>query len=265
MSERAVEVLENLGFSAYEAKAYLGLLKENPVSGYQLSKATGIPRSRIYETLERLTTKGFAISFQEEPVVYAPLAADALQSQLKETFNGNLSTLETEIEQLTTQEQPEVLWNVRGREAILTRARGMIRQAERSIYLVAWAETLTTLKEELETADQRNVRIIIISCGEIDPLPGIHYCHAFEEDIVQTGSESINMVVDSQAVLTGEIAAGDDCIAVWSRNRGLIFTTEEYIRHEVYLHKIIERFTETEAKTLQTALTAGLKEIPYAW
>ncbi len=265
MTERAIEVLEKLGFSVYEAKAYLGLLRKNPVSGYQLSKGTGIPRSRIYETLERLVAKGLAVGFQEEPVVYAPLGAEALQGRLKEAFNSNLSTLEEEIARLAVGGQPEMLWNVRGRAAILGRAREMIVRAERVIYLVAWADMFADLKGALETAEQGGVHIVIISCGDIDALPGIHYCHAFEAEIVQAGSESINLVVDGQEVLTGEVAPMDDCIAVWSRNRGLIFTTEEYIRHEVYLHKVIERFGETEADILQAALRAGLKEIPYEW
>ena len=268
MSERAVEALENLGFSTYEARAYLGLLRENPVSGYQLSKTTGIPRSRIYETLERLMAKGFADSFQEEPVMYVPLAADALQQQLKETFNSNLSTLETEMERLVIGDEPEMLWNIRGQAAILTRAQGMVARAERAVYLVAWAETLEKMRQALETAENRGIRIIIISCGQVEGLPGIHYCHAFEEDIVRVGSGSINLVVDSQEVLTGEVSAdkgrtAEDCVAVWSRNRGLVFTTEEYIRHEVYLHKVIERFAKTDSESLQAALTAGLQEIPY--
>jgi sugar-specific transcriptional regulator TrmB len=268
MSEKAIEALENLGFSTYEARAYLGLLQKNPVSGYQLSKATGIPRSRIYETLERLMVKGLAVSFQEEPVVYAPLAADALQSQLKETFNNNLSALEEELERLAAGGEPEILWNIRGQEAILTRARGMIARATRAVYLVAWAGTLEMLRKELETADNRGLRVIIISCGDIEGMPGTYYCHAFEEAIVRIGSGSINLVVDSQEVLTGAVLGSEGgtaeaCVAVWSRNKGLVFTTEEYIRHEVYLHKVIERFAETESDALQAALTAGLKEIPY--
>ena len=98
MSEQATAVLENLGFSAYEARAYLGLLQESPINGYQLSKLTGIPRSRVYETLERLTSKGYAVPFQTDPVQYAPLSVDELQLRLKEQFSDNLSSLEVELE-----------------------------------------------------------------------------------------------------------------------------------------------------------------------
>ena len=263
MSEQAITALENLGFSTYEARAYLGLLQESPINGYRLSKITGIPRSRIYETLERLTNRGYAVSYQAQPVEYAPLGINELQMQLKEQFNDRLSTLEVELERVATTDRSENLWNLRGREAIINRSRGMIAQAEQSVYLVAWAETLQALKADLETAVSRGIRIVIISCGDTEAMPGTHYCHAFEEDIVQIEAGSINLVVDGQEALIGTTLPPDNCQAFWSHNAGLIFITEEYIRHEVYLHKIIVQFGETEAEALQQALTAGLKEIPY--
>ncbi len=263
MSEQAITALENLGFSTYEARAYLGLLQENPVNGYRLSKITGVPRSRIYETLERLTDKGYAISYQTQPAEYAPLGIDELQMQLKEQFNGRLSTLEVELERMATMGRSESLWNLRGQEAILNRTRSMIAKAEKSVYLVAWTETLQALKADLEAIVKRGGRVVIISCGDTEAMPGIHYCHAFEEDIVQIEAGVINLVVDNQEVLVGATLPPDSCQAFWSHNTGLVFITEEYIRHEVYLHKIIEQFGEAEAKALKQALTAGLQEIPY--
>ena len=261
MSKQAILILENLGFSTYEARAYLGLLQENPVNGYRLSKITGIPRSRVYETLERLVSKGYAIRYQAEPIEYAPLSIDELQMLLKEQFNDNLSTLEDEFERIATTGRAENLWNLHGRDAIMNRARGMIARAETSVYLVAWAETLNLLKADLEKAVGRGLRLIIISCGDTDSMPGIHYCHAFEEAIVKGDPDSINLVVDSQEVLVGATYPPDNCYAFWSHNTSLVLVTEEYIRHEVYLHKIIERVGATEA--VQDALAAGLQEIPY--
>ncbi len=263
MSEKAITALENLGFSTYEARAYLGLLQENPINGYKLSKISGIPRSRIYETLERLTSRGYAVSYQADPVEYAPLSIDDLQVQLKEQFNDQLGTLEAEIERMATAARSESLWNLRGREPILSRARDMITRAERSVYLVAWAEALHTLKPNLEAAVARGLRLVIISCGDTEAMPGSHYCHAFEEVIVHGDPGSINLVVDGQEVLVGATYPPDDCYAFWSHNSNLVLVTEEYIRHEVYLHKIIERFGETEAEAVQNALADGLREIPY--
>lgn len=35
--------LQKFGFSQYECKAYIGLLKHSPVTGYEISKRSGVP------------------------------------------------------------------------------------------------------------------------------------------------------------------------------------------------------------------------------
>ena len=54
----AVQRLIELGFSQYEAQAYVGLLGREPLTGYALSNVTGIPQPKVYETLRRLTARG---------------------------------------------------------------------------------------------------------------------------------------------------------------------------------------------------------------
>ncbi len=264
MSERTVAALEALGFSTYEARAYVGLLKQNPITGYQLSKLSGVPRSRIYETLERLAGRGYAVALQSDPVEYSPLAVPELLAHLQEQFDGALSTLDKELSQLATAEQTESLWNLRGRDDILRRVRSMLVNAEQSIYLVSWSETLQVLRPELEAAERRGVRVVIISCGESDLKVGKHYRHAFEKDLVQSCDSSLNVVVDAKEVLVGQTEPAETCQAAWSHSAALISVTEEYIRHEVYLHKIIDRFGESMAAELRKALAGGLREVPHA-
>ncbi len=56
--DEIIKELQKLGFSQYECKAYIGLLKHSPVTGYEVSKQTGVPRSMIYEVLGKLMDKG---------------------------------------------------------------------------------------------------------------------------------------------------------------------------------------------------------------
>ena len=53
----ALEDLMAIGFTEYEARVYVALLRENPATGYQLSKQSGVPRSMVYEALGRLHTR----------------------------------------------------------------------------------------------------------------------------------------------------------------------------------------------------------------
>jgi biotin operon repressor len=52
--------LSNLGLSGYEAEIFLVLLKNGPLSGYDIALKTGLYRQACYDTLNRLSEKGFA-------------------------------------------------------------------------------------------------------------------------------------------------------------------------------------------------------------
>ena len=62
-----ISKLAELGFSEYEAKIYLVLLRQNPATGYEISKASGVPTSKIYQNLERLKKKGFIFGTEDKP------------------------------------------------------------------------------------------------------------------------------------------------------------------------------------------------------
>jgi len=263
MSQKIIDALEGLGFSVYEARAYIGLLKQNPVTGYQLSKVSGIPRSRIYETLDRLAARGYAISVQSDPVTFKPLAARELLAQIQDKLDSSLSLLDKELTLLETDNPTESTWNLRGREAILERVRLMVSRAEKCVYLMGWADTLSAIQPELEHCASKGCRIVVISCGDFS-MDGIsQYRHAFESALVDSGDYLINVVVDGKEVLIGSVTPEDTCEAAWSRSSALIQLTEDFIRHEVYLEKIIERFSLSQAGPLRLALGSGLREVPH--
>ena len=103
----------------------------------------------------------------------------------------------------------------------------------------------------------------MISCGEGAPPIGKHYHHAFEAELVEQCDTSLNVVVDGKEALVGQTEPAETCQAAWSHSPALILITEEYIRHEVYLHKIIERFGPSRAAELKAALAEGLREVPH--
>ena len=87
--------LKALGFSQYEAACYMALVSHHPVNGSQLSKISGIARSRIYDVLRSLIAKGYVIEVGSGQ--YAPLPADELIRRLKRSFDCNIDTFEEQI------------------------------------------------------------------------------------------------------------------------------------------------------------------------
>jgi len=57
-------LLQQLGFSEYEARAYLALLQRNPLNGYELAKVSGLPRANVYAVLQKLEDRGFEMKIR---------------------------------------------------------------------------------------------------------------------------------------------------------------------------------------------------------
>ncbi len=263
MIEKGISALEGLGFTNYEARAYLALLRNAPVTGYQLSKLSGVPRSRIYETLEKLAQKGLVFTLQADPAQYAPLDSQELLTRLRAEFDDSLGTLEDEVANLASRTTLESIWTIQGRENILDKARSMIKGAQEAVYLAAWNQVVQEVKADLEEANKRGTRVIVVSCGEVDLATGTLYRHRFEEQLCPAGDSSVDLVIDGREVLVGEALLGDTCQAAWTRNVGLVFIAEEYIRHEVYIHKLIEKLGTGFLNEAQEAFAEGLAEIPH--
>ncbi len=141
----AVERLIELGFSQYEAQAYLGLLGREPLTGYALSNVTGIPQPKVYETLRRLTAKGVVAAMAGEPARYVAVPADQLLADLEGSFRARLAGAQRELATVTqarhvavVADSADVVWalaedgvdwqSVTGRDPLLAAlAKGYIR------------------------------------------------------------------------------------------------------------------------------------------
>ncbi len=115
-----VKIMENrstltqLGFSQYEASCYMALVGSHPVNGSQLSKISGIARSRIYDVLRSLIAKGYVIEVQAGQ--YAPLPSDEVIRRLKREFETNIDRVEKEISKATQKEDFEYVWTLTVRQ-----------------------------------------------------------------------------------------------------------------------------------------------------
>ncbi len=70
VDEIEISLRENFKLSSYEAKSYLSLLKLGYQTPKELSTSAGVPLPRIYDTLESLMSKGFALKQDE---YYSPI------------------------------------------------------------------------------------------------------------------------------------------------------------------------------------------------
>ncbi|MBV9382661.1 MAG: TrmB family transcriptional regulator, partial [Streptosporangiaceae bacterium] len=155
----SVERLLDLGFSRYEAQAYLGLLGQEPMTGYALANLTGIPQPKVYETLRRLTRKGAAIQVSGDPALFVALPPERLLAQLDSEFRQRLADAKEELSRPAAGAGGDfrVLRVMTDWPAIAKCAAGLLEAARRHYYVSLSSDQPDAVVAAIQRADARGV------------------------------------------------------------------------------------------------------------
>lgn len=116
---------EALGLTAYEAKALAHLVRHGERTGPDLSRETGIPFGRVYDTLNALVERGLATAKGGRPRMFSPAAASSIPGRLlasnkrrlqdeERSLGQQAASLESELKQLAPRVAPgSTLYGVR--------------------------------------------------------------------------------------------------------------------------------------------------------
>ncbi len=253
MSGNPIDNLVKIGFSEYEAKAYVALLRKNPVTGYELSKLSGVPRSMIYEVLGKLTARGAAMTLHEGGgVKYAPVPATDFLEHLHREHEELVEALKDGLAEHASAPNLEYVWNIEGRDNIVAKAREMIDQAKSRVYLSLLPGAFPALRDALKRAIGRGVRVVLYTVGDLS-LPGAHVVATpmSEEAASRVESLGIILVIDGEEVLISESLNGIQAQASWTSNSLLVFIAEHHLRTDPYLPQVLDYLGEQASKIIR--------------
>jgi sugar-specific transcriptional regulator TrmB len=160
-----VDKLAQLGFSSYEARAYITLLKHHPVTGYELAKSSGIPPSKIYEVIAKLLSRSIISPLSGKPTKYIPQDNRVFLKNLQTNFHETISYLENHLPHLGDIDV-DYVWNVNNTDEIMSMAKDMVRSAKESVILLGWDSELTEILKELKKTEKKK-KIAIIQFGHL--------------------------------------------------------------------------------------------------
>ncbi|PLS82415.1 MAG: hypothetical protein CYG60_24525 [Actinobacteria bacterium] len=236
-----ISALGKLGFTEYEAKVYLALLKESPLSGYGIARASGVPRSKVYEVLRGMVGRGEVLVSHGEPVRYAPLPARELILARRRKAEESIRVAEEGLERYAAEANSSgLIWDITGRAEILGRAREVIGRAGGSILLQVWREDAPELRDALAGAAQRGVEVTVVAYGEPDYPFARVYLHDLAEEITrQFGGRWIILSADAKEIVAGIVSLGAGSRAAWSSHPGMVVPITEQIRHDLYIAEML--------------------------
>ena len=237
ISEDLINKLNQMGFTNYEAKAYLALVKNNPATGYEISNVAHVPRSVIYSTLRKLESRGFVTSVHEKPRRYIPLSPKQLLSRMESDFTEKMGLLREELMDYVEMPETEGFWNIRGYDNMLQIARSNIQEAENLICISGWKREIQELQEDLLKAKDRGVEIIIFSFNEIEKDYGRVYDYGInEEELREIWKPKLIVVTDSEELIMGSAIKEKNQQAIWTENRAVLNIALNYIILDITLY-----------------------------
>ena len=226
-----IEALMQAGFTKHESILYVTLCREGELTGYEASKLTGISRSNAYLGLAGLSDKGGAFKINGESLKYAPVDSSELAENIKRKFQEVIKVIEEEIPRVNVSNDTFITIN--GDEKIINKMKNLINKAQYRIYISISREQLFYVIDELKSAQDRGLKVVIITSDNIE-FEGM-ICYKSHMDF-----GSIRLISDSSNVLTGQLN-GTNPTSLFSKNSNLVDLIKDSLTNEIKLiqNKII--------------------------
>jgi len=237
--------LTEIGFSEYEAKAYVSLLTRQPATAYEIAKASGVPTSKVYEVLGKLIDKGTVTIIDEGRTRrYVPLEPGEFLERHRSATEALVASLKTDLSSLSGGDDVSYIWNITEYDYLIDKGRRMIKGAAVTLMASLWCEEFTAWEDDLREAERRGVKVAVVHFGEPAAASLSHiYPHPIEDTIYEEkGGRGVVLIADAEEALNGTVSAGALVEGAWSTNRGFVTLAEDYVKHDIYIMKIVRRF-----------------------
>jgi len=239
VSEETKKVLQELGLTDYESRVYLALLEKGVLNANQVSKHSGVPYSKVYETLTSLERKGWIETEHSRPSRYYPKAPSEALASMKLQLEDKVKTWEKTVmgelepfyEHREIREKPD-LWILRGEFNTLAKLKEMVEKTKSELMVAApilsktLADAVTPVLMQLRNA---NVKIFFMvsrkakewNLQKLREVAEVRVRdHMFGGGIIADGKEAMLFLGEDKPTLV-----------IWSNHLGLVQFAKEYFRY----------------------------------
>lgn len=221
-----VEYLTEYGLTRQEACIYYELMRHGAMTGYEVSKETGISKSNVYAALNGLTQKGAANLEQGAANRYYPV-------DISEFCDNELRHLKRVRERLIEKKPDTIVKhegyiNIQSIKNIQNKIYQMLLRCEYRLYILAHKWMLEEYKNELSRLISEGKKVVIITDDNYE-LEGakIYRTEALEGQL--------RFIVDSAYVLTGQLTGSGDEVCLYSEQENLVEVVKEALKYKILL------------------------------
>lgn len=201
-----VPALQELGFTEYEARAYMALVEGEELNGYELAKSSSIPRANIYAVLDKLMARGAAQRLERAGGLrYCAIPPKQLLHSIEANQKRILTSARRAMARRPHKREPAAVFNLRDHE-VLSRARQLVDACEKELVIAIQPPEAALLAESLHMAQQRDVAITTLCLQGCE-----HDCGGCQGDIHRydlapvDGVRWLVLVADRATTLIGQL------------------------------------------------------------
>ena len=165
---KLASVLEKLGLSDYEARAYVALVVKNHATADELADVSMLPRTSVYKALRTLEEKKYVTSTVGRPTTYHPVSVEEIRSRTLTELNDMFDKLASIKGMLSEKGTPQLVYTIIDKKRVMAKIGDMIESAKRGLMISSpvIAEIRTVHGQKIKDAVNRGVKVVIIT------LPG---------------------------------------------------------------------------------------------
>jgi len=233
--EELIEQLKNIGFNGYEAKVYIALLQYGNSTGYEVSKNSGVPQARAYDTLKALVSKKLVIITGDKPSTYMPVSPNEIINQYQDKQQKSIEYLKKNLSNFSM-DYVEPIINIKDNNIVKDNIIRLLANANKEILLEAWADDFDRYSKYFNNAIEKNVDIKIVGYNNLKSDFGTVYQHSGGDSVEKMVGKCFILVVDDSEALISIVNNDNNIIdAVYTKNKTLVFITKEMIIHDMFL------------------------------
>lgn len=235
-------ILERLGLTEYEAKVLSALFRLKESGAPDISRSAQVPKTRVYDVLDRLIKKGVIIEIYGRPKRYRVIDAS-------DVFEGLISKKKQEIASLEQKalelkdfietwdveyiEKGEKVMKVKDKNDFVKILSQEIDNAEKEVVAITrLGREHDVLKKAIERASNRDVTVKLVS----DIESHTDMVQSFEKagaDIKHYGHAGMNaFIIDQEKIILGLSDFNKDKreyhFAMWNNNEAMANSIKHY-------------------------------------
>jgi sugar-specific transcriptional regulator TrmB len=236
--------LMEVGFSENEAKVYVALLTENPLTAYESAKRAAVPTSKVYEVIARLLERGAVFEVDaSEKKRYIPLPPDELIASHRTRVETTLDELREGLNNIALSKDLTFIRTIHDYGYLIDKAKRIVESATATLLVSICPREMELLRPALSAAENRGVSIAIVHFGQLAKSVGKTYVHPIESTIFEEkGGQGLIVTADSKEVLFAKNRMDGTTEGIHSMSEGFVAMAEDFISHDIYILKIVRRF-----------------------